>query len=521
MKLKLNKLILSLFILLPVFFIYQTDSVKGAATFSDISTSYRAYEQITYLAQGGIVSADDSSNQFYPNKHVTRAEVVTWIGKALNLNGTAASSKFKDVRSGHPASGYIQSAVNAGIISGYQDGTFKPDQLVTRGEMALFISRAFGYGVTSNSLDAMKVIMSNGIAQGYTNGFFGAYDNIIRGDFAIFLARAIDYKQRIKSTLPLTGEVKYVTSTELHVRTGPSTKYAQISKLSKDTKVELAYRVGSWTVVKSGDTIGFVATSYLSDQLASTSTNPNTGDASNTAPPANTGGNTDTGSNTDTSTGNDNMSGTVPPATGNQNTEKSLNGLKLVIDPGHGGHDPGAVALGLKESDVVVDTALHLKKLFESTPIQIIMIRDAERFITGGFMKPEERAKYANSINANTFVSIHANAQSNNNKTANGTETWYYPGSADGKKLASYIQERLIDALDTRDRGLKTSKLLTVLNTTKMNSVLVELGFIDNPADNARLADPAFRQLAAKAIYNGILDYYKSEGYLVDSYYLH
>lgn len=510
---KLNKLILSLLILLPVFFIYQTDSVKGATTFSDIDPSYRAYKQITYLAQGGIVSAEkDSSNQFYPNKHVTRAEVVTWIGKALNLDGKAASSKFKDVRSSHPSIGYIQSAVNAGIISGYTDGTFKPDQLVTRGEMALFISRAFDYGATNNSLDAMKAIMANGIAQGYTNGNFGAYDNIIRGDFAVFLARAIDYNQRIKSALPLTGEVKYVTSTELHVRTGPSTKYASITKLSKNTKVEMAYKVGPWTVVKSGDTVGFVSTSYLSDKLASTSTNPNTGDESNTVPP-----NTNTDSNADTNTGNDDTSSTAPPATNNPTTEKSLSGLKLVIDPGHGGADPGAVALGLKESDVVLDTSLHLKKLFESTPIQIIMIRETAE----GFMKPAERAKYANSINANTFVSIHANAQVNSNKTANGTETWYYPGSTDGKKLASFIQDRLVDALDTRDRGLKTSNQLAVLNTTKMTSVLVELGFIDNPTDNAMLADPAYRQLAAKAIYNGILDYYKSDGYLVDSYYLH
>ena len=499
---KLNKLVLSLLILIPFFFTYQTDRVKGATTFNDISTSHRAYEQITYLAQGGIISADDSSNHFYPHKHVTRADVVTWIGKALNLNGKATSSKFKDVRSSHPAAGYIQSAVNEAIVSGYTDGTFKPDKLVTRGEMALFISRAFDYGGTNSSLDAMKAIMTNGIAQGYTNGYFGAYDNIIRADFAVFLARTIDYQQRINSTLPISGEVKYVTTDNLNVRTGPSTKYASISKLSKDSKVQIAYQVGSWTVIKSGSIAGFVTTSYLTDKLPDTSTNP--GDTPGIVPPTNP--ETDKGENQNK----------VSPANNDTTTEKSLNGIKLVIDPGHRGTDPGAVGFGLKESDVVLDTSLHLRKLLASTPIQVIMTRETDIFI-----ELKQRAQIANSAKADTFISIHANAQSNSNKTANGTETWFYTGSSDSQKLASYIQDRLVAALNTRDRKLKKTEDLYVLKNTKMTAVLLELGFIDNVTDNAMLADPTKRQLAAKAIYNGILDYYKSEGYDVNSYYLH
>ncbi len=492
---KLNKLLLSFLILIPFFFTYQTDSVKGATTFSDISTSHRAYEQITYLAQGGIISADDYSNHFYPHKHVTRADVVSWIGKALNLNGKATSSKFKDVRSSHPAAGYIQSAVNEGIVSGYTDESFKPDKLVTRGEMALFISRAFDYGGTNSSLDAMKAIMNNGIAQGYTNGYFGAYDNIIRADFAVFLARAIDYQQRINSTLPISEEVKYITIDNLNVRTGPSTKYASISNLSKDSKVQIAYQVGSWTVIKSESTVGFVSSSYLTAQL------PSTGDSDITPP-------------TNMATNKEQNPNKVPPANNDTTTGKSLSGLKLVIDPGHG-TDPGAVGLGLKESDVVLDTSLHLRKLLASTPIQVIITRETDIFI-----ELKQRAHIANSADADTFVSIHANAQSNSNKTANGTETWFYKGSSDSQKLASFIQDRLVDALNTRDRKLKKTEDLYVLKNTKMTAVLLELGFIDNVTDNAMLADPAKRQLAAKAIYNGILDYYKSEGYDVNSYYL-
>lgn len=470
---KINKLVLSILFLIPLFFAYQTDSVKAANTFSDVGSKHRAYNQISYLAQGGIITAEDTSNKFYPGKYVTRAEVVTWIGKALNLNGKATNSKFKDVSTSHPAAGYIQSAVNEGIISGYPDGTFKPDTLVKRGEMALFISRAFDYGETKDTTKAIGALKTFGIAQGYTNGSFGVTDKIIRADFAVFLARAIDYKQRITPNLPLSGEVKYVSPSELNVRTGPSTKYASINKLSKGAKVQIAYQVGNWTVVKNGSVIGFVSSSYLINQQPVETPTPVPN----------------------------------PPISG----EKSLSGLKLAIDPGHGGKDPGASGYGLKEKDVVLDTGLRLQTLLQSTPIQIIMTRDTDIYIA-----PVERAKKANAEKADLFVSIHANAA---NKTASGTETLYYPNSADSQKLAGYIQKRLVDTLDTKDRKLKPRKDLAVLNSTNMTAVLVEIGFIDQVDDNALLADPAKRQEAAQAIYNGILDYYKSEGYEVNSYY--
>ena len=80
---------------------------------------------------------------FKPNDVVTRAQAAIMIGRALDLDGTQRSTKFKDVPSSSVASGYIASAVEKGIISGFKDGSYKPGQPVTRGQMAIFLNRAF------------------------------------------------------------------------------------------------------------------------------------------------------------------------------------------------------------------------------------------------------------------------------------------------------------------------------------------------------------------------------------------
>src|SRR5690606_17179497 len=117
---------------------------------------------------------------------------------------------------------------NRGIIFGYkqEDGTYlyKPEQQLKRGEMALLISRAFGYqSDTTNA--AAKEFMAKGISQGTGNGNFGTEDLMKRGDFAVFLARAVNAEFRVKGE-ELSSTQMYVAvgeDTTLNMRTGPST----------------------------------------------------------------------------------------------------------------------------------------------------------------------------------------------------------------------------------------------------------------------------------------------------------
>ncbi|MEH6942314.1 N-acetylmuramoyl-L-alanine amidase [Bacillus sp. JJ722] len=471
------KLLLGLVVFISSICTLSVSKTEAATTFKDISTSHRSYEEITFLAQGKITSGDENG-YFKPMQNVTRAEFAAMVGRALNLDGTKKKTKFKDVGAGNFASGYIQSAVDQKIISGYSDGTFKPNGLVTRGEMAIMICRAFGYEFNNSISGAAKAITSRGIDTMQADGTFAAERKAVREETAVFIARAIDYTLRLNNPqISFKGE-KYVNSSTLNVRKGPSTNYSVVGKLKYDDKVKLGYQVGDWTLIKSNDNlIGFVSSAYL------TSSNPSS-------------------------------SGENP---GNTNGGKSLASQVLVIDPGHGGSDSGATGFGLKEKDVVLDTALRLKKLLVQTPLQVKYTRETDVFYT-----PNQRPVMAANWKGNTFVSIHANAF---NQSANGTETYYWGGRrasnphvSDSKLLAESIHKRLVKAMGTKDRKVKPGNY-AVLRENTMPAVLAELAFIDQKSDNDKLKNPVYRQKAAEAIYLGLLDYYKAKGFDVAKYY--
>ncbi|MDM5238615.1 N-acetylmuramoyl-L-alanine amidase [Bacillus cereus] len=193
----------------------------------------------------------------------------------------------------------------------------------------------------------------------------------------------------------------------------------------------------------------------------------------------------------------------------------------IIIDPGHGGTDPGKATQGLHESDIVLDTSKRLQSLLEkNTPFRAMLTRETD--IRLGENQGEDlknRVNFAKEHNGDVFVSIHANASQKHD--GYGTETFYYKGSEkkelterekDSYMLADKIQKRLVKALDTRDRGVKEGDLY-VLRENEMPAVLTELAFLDNSADYEKLASESGRQIAAEAIYAGILDYYEWKGF--------
>ncbi|MFS0783164.1 beta-N-acetylglucosaminidase domain-containing protein [Bacillus sp. 1P06AnD] len=245
--------------------ITENTSVSNAETitFKDLGPSHRAYTEIQYLAQGKITVGDQKGN-FNPNQQVTRAEAAAMIGRALNLDGTKRKTSFKDVGASMFASGYIQSAVDKKILSGYKDGSFKPNEKVTRGEMAIMISRAFGYNSGNTQSEAAKALMSKGISQGMTDGTFGAKLNLIRADFSVFLARAIDANLRLGNQEVTFKQEMTVIKDSLSIHKGPSDSYKQIDTLKKGDKVKIGYDVGEWAYVQTAtNKVGFVPLSSL------------------------------------------------------------------------------------------------------------------------------------------------------------------------------------------------------------------------------------------------------------------
>jgi len=172
--------------------------------------------------------------------------------------------------------------------------------------------------------------------------------------------------------------------------------------------------------------------------------------------------------------------------------------MKIAIDAGHGGKDPGAVGPGgLEEAGVVLDIAKRLSAGLLALGFETCLSRAADVFVELG-----ARCEIANDWDADLFVSIHCNSDG---PEAVGIETLYK--SQKGLMLASPVQRALIEATGDRDRGLKYRADLYVLNGTIMPAILAEVGFISHPATEARLATEDYRALLAKTIASVLADY--------------
>lgn len=172
----------------------------------------------------------------------------------------------------------------------------------------------------------------------------------------------------------------------------------------------------------------------------------------------------------------------------------------IVLDAGHGGSDGGAPGINIAEKVLALDTVKKLGKLLENGGYDVYLTRSDDTYV--GLY---DRAKIANNLNADIFVSIHYNSY---NEYSTGIEVLYNPNKSESKELAQVVQEEMIKELNFRDRGIKERPKLVVLNQTQMPAILVEAGFISNPKDAAIIETSQYRQQCAEAIYNGIVRYF-------------
>ncbi|MBD2463225.1 N-acetylmuramoyl-L-alanine amidase [Oscillatoria sp. FACHB-1407] len=174
--------------------------------------------------------------------------------------------------------------------------------------------------------------------------------------------------------------------------------------------------------------------------------------------------------------------------------------IVVVIDPGHGGPDPGAIGIGgLREVDIVLPISLQVASLLEQQGVQVVLTRREDRDLD---LAP--RVQIAERANADLFVSIHANAISMSRPDVNGLETYYY--SPQGGRLAQVIHNTLVRETGMNDRGVRRARFYVIRNTS-MPAVLIETGFVTGAQDARLLRDPNFRSQMAVAIARGILQY--------------
>jgi len=179
--------------------------------------------------------------------------------------------------------------------------------------------------------------------------------------------------------------------------------------------------------------------------------------------------------------------------------------MKVCIDPGHGGTQPGAVGPGgTMEKYITLSVALILRDLLKSRGIDVIMTRETDKDVRTRAQQNELQARcdVANKAKADYFVSIHCNAS--NDARAQGTETWYSAKDNKSQVLANNIQRELVKQIQRANRGVKIGNYY-VTNSTKMPAVLVELAFISNPEEEQLLRSDEFKRKCALGIANGIL----------------
>ncbi len=187
--------------------------------------------------------------------------------------------------------------------------------------------------------------------------------------------------------------------------------------------------------------------------------------------------------------------------------EVQQNKYSVVIDPGHGGPDPGAIGIGgIRETDVVLEVSKIVKKLLSEKGVKVRLTRKNEVNLD---LPP--RVSFANNTDADIFVSIHANASRGKRRDINGLETFYYRGWR-GRLLAKKIQKQILRVSPgSPDRGVKQGRFYVIKNTS-MPAVLVEIGFLTGRLDARRLEKPKHRKRLAYAIAKGILEYLKKLG---------
>jgi N-acetylmuramoyl-L-alanine amidase len=180
--------------------------------------------------------------------------------------------------------------------------------------------------------------------------------------------------------------------------------------------------------------------------------------------------------------------------------EDTLDGTFLVVlDPGHGDTDPGAVVGETAEKEINLAVALLVREQLEQQPgITVSMTRQDDTFLS-----LSERAQLANQGGADLFVSIHANALEDNDSYS-GIFTFYHPDKSEDRALAAKIQKAVTAACGAIDRGVRSADY-AVLRETGMDAVLIETGFLTCPEELAKLVDPDYQALLAQGIAEGIL----------------
>ncbi|WP_079528939.1 N-acetylmuramoyl-L-alanine amidase [Halobacillus hunanensis] len=269
-----------------------------------------------------------------------------------------------------------------------------------------------------------------------------------------------------------TGEVD--TQLSLNVREAPSLNATVIGSLLPGQQVEYIDLENGWGQITYQGQLGFVSTAFLSEGAWERVEEEKHVEEKHARKP-------------------DESREENPDQSERQEIER------IILDPGHGGKDPGAIGNSLQEKDVILEIAKLVEFKLRAKGYDVLMTRTDDTFVT-----LEDRVKLANTWGVDLFVSIHANGYYDS--SAKGIETFYNAGSWEAKDIADLVQENVISETSNLSRGVFKADYY-VLRHTDMPAILVETGFVSNKKDAKLLKSKDYREQVAKGIVKGIEKY--------------
>lgn len=199
------------------------------------------------------------------------------------------------------------------------------------------------------------------------------------------------------------------------------------------------------------------------------------------------------------------------PTKSDYKTSGGLKGKVIVIDPGHGGSDPGAIgAAGTREKDITLAISKRVKEYLEDEGAKVYMTRTTDVDVYGPNASDRDelqaRVDVGERNNADVFLSLHIN--SSVNKDIGGFSTYYYPKTNNDLRLAQNVQKKLADNFGVDDLGVRQANFY-VVKRISMPAILVEMCFISNPKEEKLMAGSWFQKKTARLIVEGVEQYFK------------
>ncbi|MGN8645616.1 N-acetylmuramoyl-L-alanine amidase [Gracilibacillus sp. HCP3S3_G5_1] len=280
----------------------------------------------------------------------------------------------------------------------------------------------------------------------------------------------------------------------LNVRSGPGTDYDVITQVNATERYPILEESGEWTKIDLGENQGWIHQDYFAiiEESAPARNQENTSEAAISEV------------NKPEETPQNDAENIDPPSKNeavNKRTNNSLAGKKIILDPGHGGRDVGAIgASGGYESHYTLQTANVIREKLEEHEAVVFLTRSDNRYVP-----LTSRTSYANLIQADVYLSIHYNSTPELPEVR-GIDTYYL--SERDEKLAEYVHNEIINETGMNDRGV-LQRDLQVLRINHRPSLLLELGFISNQAEEKNIQSRAHLEAVGRGIVKGLELYFR------------